>query len=121
MTTMAATEAMPSHASWVFHNPARPGCSTVAEAIAVIPITASASAAAIVGRSSLSSSRRLSTARLGAGGQGGLKRRDRVLGGRQPALGKDLEHLAGGRRRRRAAVAAVLDPDRERALRLVPR
>src|SRR5258707_12276019 len=93
MTTMAATEAMPSHASWVFHNPARPGCSMVAEAIAVIPITASASAAAIVGRSSLSSSRRLSTARLGAGGQVGLKRRDPFLWRGEPVLAEDLQHL----------------------------
>src|SRR5258706_15964241 len=120
MTTMAARDAMPSQASCVFHSPARPGCSIVAEAIAVMPITASASAAAIVGTSSLSSSRRLSNASLGVGPQVRLQRGDRVLG-REPLLEEDLEHLAGGRRRRRSTMAAVLDDDRESHLGLLRR
>src|SRR5258705_11598709 len=126
MTTTAASEATPSHTSCVFHRPVRPGCSAVADAIAVMPTAASASAAAIVGRSSLSSSRRFSTASLGVGLETRLQRGRhglpllvaRALLG-EPVLEEQLEHLAGNGGGRRSPVAAVLDHDRERDLRLL--
>src|SRR5580765_1958133 len=109
MTTIAAIEATPSHASWVFHSPARPGCAAVAEAIAVIPTAASARAAAIVGRSSLSSSRRLSTEGLGTWGRARLQRRRGLLLFRGKAVCEvNLEHVLRDGSGGGSAVTAVL-------------
>src|SRR5262245_18982313 len=108
MTKNAAVEASVSHTSWVVHSPARPGCAAVADAIASIPIADSASAAAIVGMSSLSSSRRCNTVALRAGGargpqSGGAPRRRLFLLGK-PVLEEDLQNLARDRRGGGAAV-----------------
>src|SRR5437870_2611522 len=112
MTTTAATDAIPSQASWLFHNPERPGCATVAEAIAVIPTAAKASAAVIVGTSSLSSNRRCSTAGLRAGRRARLQRRRRLLV-RKAVVEEDLQHLLRDGGGGRPSVPAVLDHDRE--------
>src|SRR5215510_4329378 len=95
--------------------------------MAIMPTAASASAATIVGTSSLSSSRRRSTGLLRARRRprlerpgGGLPRR-RFGPLRQAIREEHLEDLLRDRGGRGAAVAAVLDHDRERDLRGVGR
>ena len=113
---MAANDAMPSHASWVLHKPARAGCSAVLDAMVVIPTAASASAAAIVGtvepiEESASQHFGARSRLTGAPGARGAVS-GASLGG-SLSLEEDLEDVAHDGRCRRSAMAAVLDHDRE--------